>query len=83
MKYYLKPSAIRNLKKLPRSVQRRIFEKLDFYTRSENPLRFAEFLGDKGLGDFRFRIGDYRAIFDIKHNKIIILKIGHRKDIYK
>ncbi|NCS90056.1 MAG: hypothetical protein COZ25_02665 [Ignavibacteria bacterium CG_4_10_14_3_um_filter_37_18] len=35
------------------------------------------------MGTFRFRIGDYRAIVDIEENKIIVLKVGHRKDIYK
>mgnify|MGYP001606162969 CR=1 FL=1 len=83
MEYYFKPNAVRDLKKLPKSAQRRIFEKLDFYTASDNPLRFAEFLGDNALGGFRFRIGDYRVVFDVKNRKIIILKIGHRKDVYK
>jgi mRNA-degrading endonuclease RelE of RelBE toxin-antitoxin system len=36
---------------------------------------------------YRFRIGDYRAVFEIdsgsKINIILILAIGHRKDIYK
>lgn len=83
MEYYLKPTAVRDIKKLPKSVQRRIFEKLDFYAASNNPLRFAEFLADNTLGGFRFRIGDYRVIFDIENRKIVILKIGHRRDIYK
>ena len=83
MDYYLKPSAIQNLKKLPWVIQKRIFSKLDFYTKTENPLRFAEALKDRTLGDFRFRIGEHRVIFDVKKDKIIILKIGHRKDIYR
>jgi mRNA-degrading endonuclease RelE of RelBE toxin-antitoxin system len=38
------------------------------------------------LGPYRFRIGDYRAIFDVDENNnikiLLILTIGHRKDIY-
>jgi len=85
MEYYFKPSALRDLKKLPKSVQKRIFNKLDFYMNSNNPLKFAEALKDRALGDFRFRVGDYRVIFDFdsKKNIIIILTIGHRKDIYR
>ncbi|MBU2109970.1 hypothetical protein KKB71_03435 [Patescibacteria group bacterium] len=28
-------------------------------------------------------MGDYRVIFDARDDKIFILKIGHRRDIYK
>ncbi len=36
------------------------------------------------LSDFRLRVGDYRVLFDVeeKARKIIILKIGHRKEVY-
>jgi mRNA-degrading endonuclease RelE of RelBE toxin-antitoxin system len=34
---------------------------------------------------WRLRIGDYRAIIDVivSNNKIIIVRIGHRKNVYK
>ena len=85
MEYYLKPSAVRDLRKLSKSLQRRIFSKLDFYTNLNNPFDFAEALKDKTFGDFRFRIGDYRVIFDFdaKREIIVILAVGHRKDIYR
>ncbi len=31
----------------------------------DNPLQYAERLTDPALGGYRFRIGDYRVIFDI------------------
>ncbi|WP_214808691.1 type II toxin-antitoxin system RelE/ParE family toxin [Exiguobacterium sp. s102] len=36
-------------------------------------------------GEWRYRIGDYRLIADIQDEKIVILilEIGHRRDIYK
>jgi mRNA interferase RelE/StbE len=46
-------------------------------------LRFAEKLSDPILGEYRFRIGDYRVIFDIQEDEIIILRVGHRREIYK
>jgi mRNA interferase RelE/StbE len=51
---------------------------------SENP-RAREFKRLKGETAFRLRVGDYRIIFDFdqKTQKIIILDIGHRKNIYK
>ena len=30
-----------------------------------------------------FRIGDHRVVFDLDDNNIVILRIGHRKNIYK
>lgn len=84
MEYYFKPVALRDIKKLPKSIQKRIIEKLEFYVKPGRPLEFAEALKDKTLGEFRFRIGDYRVIFDVESKrKIVILIIGHRKDIYR
>lgn len=36
------------------------------------------------LANFRLRIGDYRVLFDVDWDKkeIVVLKIGHRKDVY-
>lgn len=83
MQYYFKLSALKGLKKLPKIVQRRLVAKLEFYVASSDPLKFAESLKDKSLGDYRFRIGDYRIIFDVESNNIIALLVGHRRDIYK
>ena len=53
-----------------------------FYGSQENPLRFAEYLTDPREGEFRFRIGDWRLSFDVKNNKIFILRIKHRSKAY-
>lgn len=39
----------------------------------------------KGQDGYRIRVGDYRIIYLVKHRELIILilDIGHRKDIYK
>jgi mRNA interferase RelE/StbE len=76
-------SAFRQLKKLDKKIQKRIINKLKFFASQKNPLQFAEPLRDRRFGQFRFRIGDYRVIFDVEKEKIIILKVGHRKDIYR
>ena len=38
-----------------------------------------------GEKSYKFRVGDYRLIIDIENNKLLILviDIGHRKNIYK
>jgi mRNA interferase RelE/StbE len=37
----------------------------------------------KGETSFRLRVGDYRVLFDIIRDAIIVLKVGHRKNIYE
>jgi mRNA interferase RelE/StbE len=49
----------------------------------DEPLRYAEKLSDPILGSYRFRIGDYRVIFDIEADEIVVLRVGHRREIYR
>lgn len=69
-------SAFRQFRKLERSIQKRIDKKLRFYISQQNPLKFAESLEDSKFGNFRFRIGNYRILFDVEDDKIIVLKVG-------
>jgi mRNA-degrading endonuclease RelE of RelBE toxin-antitoxin system len=31
----------------------------------------------------KYRVGDYRVIYAVLGNEVLVLRIGHRKDIYK
>ena len=73
--------AERDIKKLESDTKDRIGKALLRY--SEEPLKFAEKLSDPILGEYRFRIGDYRVIFDIEGDEIVLLRVGHRGEIYK
>ena len=68
------------LKKLPKNKAEIILKKI--YSIRDNPYRFLKRL--KGERLWRLRIGDYRAKVDIiiSMNKIIVIRIGHRKNIY-
>lgn len=81
--YEFTEQALKDIRKLPLNVQRRIISKLDFFIKSKNPMGFASRLISAEAGQYRFRVGDYRIIFDLENTIIIILTIGHRKDIYK
>lgn len=76
----------------------RELKKLDKYTRKiilawieknligcSNPRLYGKALTADKSGQWRYRIGDYRIISDIQDDKIIILvlSIGHRKEIYE
>ena len=73
-------SAAGQLKKLDRTVARRIFDKVGQLR--ENPHRLVRKLANSPY--YRLRVGDYRVILDIQENvlRILVLKVGHRKSIY-
>lgn len=73
----------KQFKKLDNQIKGRVLEKLDFWCKSDSPLLFAENLHDFELGSYRFRIGDYRVTFDVEEETIVVLAVGHRRDIYK
>jgi len=68
------------LKKLQRKDAEVILNKI--YSIRENPFRYLKRLQGEKL--WRLRVGDYRAIIDviISLNKIIVIRIGHRKNVY-
>jgi mRNA interferase RelE/StbE len=50
---------------------------------SENPQDFSEHLKGE-LGNYwKLRVGDYRVVYKIEGNRIIVLAIMHRREIYK
>lgn len=74
------------------------FKKLDKYTQRmlkswiekhlvgcENPRLYGKGLTANRSGQWRYRIGDYRLLCEIKDEELIILAltVGHRRDIYK
>jgi mRNA interferase RelE/StbE len=83
MQVIFSPRALRDLKKLNKNLQERILEKLTFYNLQGKPTEFADKLIESKYGHWRFRIGDYGVLLDLEDDNIIILRIGHRKDIYK
>jgi mRNA interferase RelE/StbE len=68
------------LKKLQKKDAEIILNKI--YSIRENPYRFLKRLQGEKL--WRLRIGDYRAVVDVivSMNKIMVIRIGHRKNVY-
>lgn len=81
--YEFTPLALKELKKLPKDWQKKIVQKLDYFISSRKPLSFATHLINYEIGQYRFRIGDYRVIFDLEDEVLVILSVGHRREIYK
>ena len=73
--------AEKDLRKLDKAVRNRIGKTMLQYRAA--PLKHAEKLTGEKLGMYRFRIGDYRVVFDIVGNDVVVLRVGHRKEIYR
>ena len=76
----IEENAEKFLKKLEKKDAELILRKLNEIR--ENPFRFLKRLQGEKL--WRLRISDYRAILDvvISLNKIIVVRIGHRKNVH-
>jgi mRNA interferase RelE/StbE len=74
-------SAVKDIQKLDAVARKRLKSKLEAY--AKNPLVYAKKLTDFSLGTYRWRIGNYRIIFDIDGENIVILRVRHRREIYR
>jgi len=75
------PLALKQLEKLEHNIRQRIMVALERLRIRPESCDIKKLVGMPG---YRFRVGDYRVIFDMEKEKlvILILKIGHRKNIY-
>ncbi len=83
MKYKIafKKSISRDLKNIGKIQVKRILNKIDKELPSAAN-KFPELKGKfKGLR--KLRIGDYRVVYTIIKDGVLILRIGHRKEVYK
>ena len=80
-------SAVRQLKKLDRSVAIKIVDYLDERVAFlEDPRSVGKKLSGPRLGAYwRYRIGDVRVICDVQDLQLIVLvlELGHRKEVYR
>ena len=79
---YKKP-AVKEIQKLSPQVKKRLKAKLEWFASQTNPLDFCKPLTKPEDAQYRFRVGSYRILFDLEGNKIVILFIQHRKDVYR
>ncbi|MBX3278985.1 MAG: type II toxin-antitoxin system RelE/ParE family toxin [Acidobacteria bacterium] len=76
-------SAVKELRSLPKDAQIRIGRAIDSLASNPRPPRVKALQSDgKRL---RIRIGDYRVIYQVEDDRLVVLivKIGHRREIYK
>jgi len=74
-------SALDDFERLDRSIQNRVLKKISWLSEHFADL-VPEALSGELSGTYKIRIGDWRAIYTIEKDAIIIHAIGHRKNIY-
>lgn len=81
MEYISTPAAQDDFDRLTRQDRKRIADKMRFYASQENPLAHAERL--TGSVEYRYRVGDYRVIFEILHGALWVYAIKRRDEAYR
>ena len=81
-KVLIKPSAVKELKKIPKKQLQKITERIQALSTDPRPLGFEKLAAQNA---YRIRQGTYRIIYTIIDDQLIILiiKVGHRRDIYR
>jgi mRNA interferase RelE/StbE len=79
-------SAERDLRRLERGTQHRILKFLRERIRDEeDPRRIGQAMVGHDAGRWRYRVGDYRLICQIQdeNRRVLVLKVGHRREVYR
>ena len=77
--------ALKDAKKLDKSARQRIVNYLEERVLvAQNPYQSGKPLKGNKSGLWRYRVGDYRILCQIEDKRLVVLVIavGHRKDIY-
>jgi mRNA interferase RelE/StbE len=88
MKVYqviLTPEAQSDLRRIASTIRTRLLDKLEWMGENAELIQHQAMQGDEWKGCFKYRVGDYRIIYRMEHpvTKLIVLKVGHRREVYK
>lgn len=77
-------SAVDDISELDGSA-RRIIKKAIEEKLMVDPLKFGKPLRRNLSGLFKLRVGDYRIIYQVKENEVVVVvvKVGHRREVYE
>lgn len=77
-----RPAALREIRKIDRSMQPRIQGAIALLAQDPRPPASRALRGRPG---FRLRVGDYRIIYTVNDDilLIVIVTVGHRREVYR
>lgn len=76
-------SVAKTFRKLDRATARRALQAIEKLAEEPRPPGCVQLKG--GDGEFRIRVGDYRVVYDVEDEKLIVLvlRLGHRREVYR
>jgi mRNA interferase RelE/StbE len=82
MKYSIefKPRSVKDFEALPSAIQRRVLARIE--QMSDNLSGDVKRLTDS-TPEYRLRVGDYRVLFEVEKDAIVIYRIRHRREVYR
>ena len=80
-KIAFKSSVWKDLRNIDRKEAEKILDHLETDL-SENPNIYPS-LSEKFAGLRKYRVGDYRIIFSLIGDSVLVLRIRHRREVYK
>ncbi|MDD5770434.1 MAG: type II toxin-antitoxin system RelE/ParE family toxin [Candidatus Gracilibacteria bacterium] len=72
----------KDFSKIPTDIVNNIFHKLEHLSKNGLENLQVKKLNNYSLCDYRLRVGDYRILFNINENEIIVFRILHRSKLY-
>jgi len=78
--------AVKQLGKMDGGVRRLILAFIDSrLDGTDDPRAFGKGLSGERAGEWRYRVGDYRILAEIKDAELVIyiFKVAHRRDVYE
>lgn len=74
-----------DIRRLTQQIQERLLDKLTWLGENATLIVHQPLQGERWAGVYKYRVGDYRILYllDIEHRRLTVLKVGHRRDIYK
>jgi len=78
----IKRSAEKELDALPANLHERIVKRLLALEENPRPSGIKKLQGQES---YRLQVGDYRALYTIddKTKKVVVLSVGHRREVYR
>jgi mRNA interferase RelE/StbE len=75
--------AKKDIDALEPTLRKRLGKKLLQVASLEDIHVVAKHLVNSAIGDHRIRMGDYRVLFDLEDRDMVILRVQHRKEVYR
>jgi len=83
-KIELSDPAARQVRRMDKAIQRRVLDYLQQrIATADDPHAFGKSLTGNHVGLWRYRVGDWRIVCSIEEPLIIVLRIAHRREVYK